>query len=186
MRLAAAYFCVFAALTFGSVHAAAPAQPASHVVKGVDFDELTFGSIHLHKGTYTADDPAITTTIDAFYHGQVTGKTVAVAVLRGELPATGYNASAEAFEVSGGKANHMGNLGDFSYFSEGDGPYPDNWIYVSFADNKLYADVWNHDHRCDKRHDWVVSTYTIRNNQLLRMNTLRHHRKGIPVECRPA
>ncbi len=185
MRFAAAVVFVFAsAFALGAVTRAAP--PSSHSVNGVDFDELTFGSIHLHKGTYTADDPAITTTIDNFYHGQVAGKTVAVAVLRGELPATGYNASAEAFEVSGGKANHLADLGDFSYFSEGDGPYPDNWIYVSFADNKLYADVWNHDHRCDKLHDWVVSTYTMKNDHLLRINTLRHHRKGTPVECKPA
>jgi len=180
MRFAAA--CVFAFVVSFGLGAMTLAAP-SHIVNGVDFDELTFGSIHLHKGTYTADDPRITTTIDSFYHGQVAGKTLAVAVLRGELPATGYNASAEAFEVSGGKANHLASLGDFSYYSEGDGPYPDNWIYVSFVGGKLYADVWNHDHRCDKLHDWVVSTYTVKNNRLLRINVLRHHRRGVPVEC---
>ena len=185
MRFAAALFAVVAPLfATSSFTVSSAAQPSSHTVNGFDFDELKFGSIHLHKGTYTADDPAITTTIDSFYHGQVAGKQVAVVVLRGELPATGYNASAEAFEVSHGKATHLGGLGDFSYYTEGDGPYPDNWVYISFADNKLYADVWNHDHRCDKNHDWVVTTYTIRGSKLQRINTLRHHRAGMPVECR--
>jgi hypothetical protein len=186
MRLVTAAVLVFAT-AFGlgaALTIAAPAQPASHIVNGVDFDELSFGKIHLHKGTYTADDPRITTTIDSFYHGQVAGKTLAVVVLRDELPATGYDESAEMFEVNAGKANHLSSLGDFSFYSEGDGPYPDNWIYVSFADNKLYADVWDHGHRCDKRHDWVASTYTIRGSKLQRIDVLRHHRKGLPVDCR--
>ncbi len=187
MRFAAAVVFVLASLlTLNSVPAAVPAQSLSHTVNGFDFDELTLGSIHLHKGTYTADDPRITTSSDNFYHGRVAGQTLAVVVLRDELPATGFNASAQAFGVLDGKASHLGNLGDFSYYSEGDGPYPGNWIYVMFAENKLYTDVWNHDHRCDKRHDWVVSTYTMKNNRLVRINRLRHHRKGITVECRPA
>lgn len=184
MRLAAASVCILATLLTLNPTRAAADKSGPHTVNGVNFDELTFGSIRLHNGTYSAPDPPITTSIDSFYHGQVSGKTAAVVVFRDELPATGYNARAEAFEVSRGRANHLGALGEFSYYTDGDGPYPDNWIYVSFADNRLYADVWDHGHRCDKNHDWVASTYTIRGGKLRRINVLRHHRKGIPVECR--
>jgi len=184
MRFFAALLYVLASLfALGSVSGIATAASSAHTVNGVDFDELTFGAIHLHQGTYTADDPHITTTIDSFYHGRLAGKAVVVVVLRDELPATGFNASAEAFEASGGKAMHLAKLGDFSFYSEGDGPYPGNWIYVSFADNRLYADVWDHGHRCDKHHDWVVSTYAMHGSQLQRVSVLRHHRKGVPLEC---
>jgi tetratricopeptide (TPR) repeat protein len=163
--------------------AAAPA-PKSHVVGGVNFDEIDLGGgVRLHHGTFTAQDPAITTTLQSLFSGQVAGKTVAVTVLHYELPATGYNEGTQVFEVAGGQAKRLGSIGEFSFFSDS-GPYPKgSWVYVSFADGRLYADVWNEQKRCDKNHDWTSSTYTIRGGKLVRLYALPHHRSGVSVAC---
>jgi tetratricopeptide (TPR) repeat protein len=163
---------------------AASAAPKSHVVDGVNFDEIDLGGgVRLHHGTFTAQDPAITTTLRSLFSGQVAGKTVAVGVLHYELPATGYNEGTQVFEVVGGQAKRLGSVGEFSYFNDS-GPYPKgSWIYVSFADGRLYADVWNAQKRCDKNHDWTSSTYTVRGDKLVRLYALPHHRSGVPVAC---
>lgn len=156
----------------------------THVVGGVNFDEIDLGGgVHLHHGTYTAQDPHITTSLQSVFSGRVAGKTVAVLLLQYELPATGYNEGAQAFEVAGGHAKALGSVGEFSYFNDS-GPYPKNgWIFVSFAGGKLYADVWNAAKRCDKNHDWVSSTYTIRGDKLVRVYQLAHHRSSVPIAC---
>lgn len=58
-------------------------------------------------------------------------------------------------------------------------PWPGGWIHVSYADGKLYADVWDYAHQCDARRDWVVTTYTMRDGRLAALNTMRHHRAGV-------
>jgi tetratricopeptide (TPR) repeat protein len=163
--------------------AGAPALK-SHIVGGVNFDEIDLGGgVRLHGGTFTAQDPAITTTLQSLFSGQVAGKTVAVALLHYELPATGYNEGTQVFQVASGQAKRLGSVGEFSYFNDS-GPYPkDSWIYVSFAAGRLYADVWNEQKRCDKNHDWTSSTYTIRGDKLVRLYVLPHHRSGVPVAC---
>lgn len=49
-------------------------------------------------------------------------------------------------------------------------PYPGNWIHVSFANGKLYADVWQGNDL------WVAATYTVRNGKLVALDRLRHKR----------
>ncbi len=156
----------------------------SHVVGGVTFDEIDLGGgVHLHHGTYTAQDPHITTSLQSVFSGRVAGKTVAGLLLHYELPATGYDEGAQAFEVTGGHAKPLGDVGEFSYFNDS-GPYPKSgWIFVSFTGGKLYADVWNEQKRCDKNHDWVSSTYTIRGDKLVRVYQLAHHRSAVPIAC---
>lgn len=163
--------------------AAAPASK-SHVVGGVNFDELDLGGgVRLHHGSFTAQDPAITTTLQSLFSGRVAGKTVAVALLHYELPATGYNEGTQVFEVAGGRARSLGSIGEFAFFNDS-GPYPKgSWIYVSFSGGRLYADVWNAQNRCDKNRDWVSSSYTIRGDKLVRLNAMPHHRAGVAVAC---
>jgi tetratricopeptide (TPR) repeat protein len=174
----------FAAAAFLWLLLAASAAPKSHVVGGVNFDEIDLGGgVRLHNGTFTAQDPAITTTLQSLLSGQVAGKTVAVAVLHYELPATGYNEGTQVFEVAGGQAKRLGSVGEFSYFSDS-GPYPKNgWIYVNFTGGRLYADVWNAQKACDRNHDWTSSTYTVRGDKLVRLYALAHQRSGVPVAC---
>lgn len=157
--------------------------PKSHIVGGVNFDELDLGGGHrLHNGTYTQDEPHIVTTLEGLYDGEVAGKTVAVALFRNELPATGYDASIEAYEVANGRATSLGTIGEFNFF-EDSGPYPDRWFYLNFSGGRLYADVWNAETRCDKKHDWIASTYTVRDDKLVLINQLRHHRGSLPFAC---
>lgn len=182
-----ATFMRVAAAAFVWLLLAAAAAPKSHVVGGVNFDEIDLGGgVRLHHGTFTAQDPAITTSLKSLFAGQVAGKTVAVALLHYELPATGYNEGTQVFAVAGGQAKRLGSIGEFAFFNDG-GPYPkDNWIYISFADGRLYADVWNAQKRCDKNRDWTSSTYTIRGGKLVRVYALAHHRSGVPVACAEA
>jgi tetratricopeptide (TPR) repeat protein len=166
---------------------AAAAAPTRHVVAGVNFDEIDLGGgVRLHHGTFTAQDPAITTTLQSLFSGQVAGKTVAVALLHDELPATGYNEETQVFEVAGGRAKRLGSVGEFAFFNDS-GPYPKgSWIYLSFTGGRLYADVWNAQARCDKNRDWVSSTYTIRSDKLVRLNAMPHHRSDVAVACAEA
>ncbi|HEV2262784.1 MAG TPA: tetratricopeptide repeat protein [Candidatus Rubrimentiphilum sp.] len=155
----------------------------SHIVGGVNFDELDLGNGHrLHHGTYTQDDPNITTTLQDVFHGAVDGKVVAVVFFHDELPATGYDESITAFQVENGHAKTLGSIGEFSYYNDS-GPYPDKWFYVNFSGGLLYADVWNAETRCDKKHDWIASTYAIRAGKWMRINQLRHHRDSLPFAC---
>mgnify|MGYP001428882307 CR=1 FL=1 len=173
-----------AAIAFVWLLLAAAAAPKSHVVGGVNFDEIDLGGgVRLRHGTFTAQDPVITTTLQSLFSGQVAGKTVAVALLHYELPVTGYNEGTEVFAVAGGRAMRLGSIGAFAFFNDS-GPYPkDNWIYVSFAGGRLHADVWNPQKRCDKNHDWTSSAYTIRGGTLSRVYALPHHRSGVPIAC---
>lgn len=166
--------------------AVAPA-PKSHIVGGVNFDEIDLGGgVRLHHGSFTAQDPAITTTLERLFSGMVEGKRVAVALLHYELPATGYNEGTELFEVADGRARRLGSIGEFEFFNDS-GPYPNGpWLYVNFSGGRLYADVWNAQARCDKNRDWVSSTYTIRNDKLVRLNAMPHHRRGVAMACAQA
>ena len=89
---------------------------------------------------------------------------------------------AHAFLIAGGHATWLRELGGFAYFNDS-GPGVDPWILVSFRNDRLYADVWNTQTRCERNHDWLVTTYTMRAGMLEPIGRLAHHRPEVPVDC---
>ena len=154
------------------------------VVNGVDFDELTFRSMRFHRGVHAGTpDYEVDTKVMEVMSGRVGGRTVAVAWYRYVPPATGYSETVEAFLVEGGKATWLATLGEFAYFNDS-GPGVDPWILVSFAGDKLVADVWNISTRCNPKRDWIVTSYTVQNAKLRPAGRVAHHRAELAVDCR--
>jgi tetratricopeptide (TPR) repeat protein len=153
------------------------------VVDGVDFDEVTFNSMRLHRGMHpgNATHPTETKLMEVA-SGRVGGRTLAVARYRYVPPATGYSESAETFLVQGGKAIWLATLGDFHYFNDS-GPGVDPWILISFGGNSLLVDVWNSLTRCNPQGDWIATSYAVRDERLRALNRVVHHRVELAVDC---
>ena len=160
----------------------------SHIAWGFNFDELHYTSgskvIQFHNGRY--EDPQgdlpSTRSIEGVIPGVLSGSHVAVVLERGEGPG-GYDESADVYRIEGGKATDIGGAGDIAFFQTGTGPWPegDNWYAFRFSQGRLYADIWHYETRCDRRRDWIVTTYALRSRKLVAVNKLFHHRAGAPV-----
>jgi hypothetical protein len=182
VRALAAHALVVALLLLASVGATAP---TGFVVGGVDLAEASFpssyGTVHLHNGQWDNGDwPDL--HLEEVVSGAVGTRTVAIARIRYELPATGFDASAEAFVIQGGSAVWLGQVGSYAYFSD-TGPYVKTWYVASFAGDRFFVDRWDSTQQCDPRADWVLTTYTVRGTTLVTLARAHHHRAGTPVAC---
>jgi lipoprotein NlpI len=154
-----------------------------HVVDGVDLDEVAFNGMRFHHGHHSGNaDNEEDTDLITVSAGRVGGRIVAVGRFRFTPPATGFSDEAHAFLIAGGHATWLRKLGGFAYFNDS-GPGVDPWILVSFRNDRLYADVWNTQTRCERNHDWLVTTYTMRAGMLEPIGRLAHHRPEVPVDC---
>lgn len=163
--------------------------PASHVAFGFNFDELRYIDtarnkkvIQFHNGHY--DDPygdlPSTIDIEDVIPGRLSGAAVAIVVQRGEGPG-GYDEWADVFQIVGRSVKSLGTIGSFDFLNTGEGPQPDTWSAFRFRNNRLYADIWNREKACDRRHDWVATTYEWRSGKLVAVNKLLHHRANAPI-----
>ncbi len=154
-----------------------------HVVDGVDLDEVAFNGMRFHHGHHSGTaDNEVDTDLITVSAGRVGGRVVAVGRFRFTPPATGFSDETHAFLIAGGHARWLRRLGGFDYFNDS-GPGVDPWILVSFRNDRLYADVWNVETRCDRNHDWIKTTYTMRAGMLKPIGRLAHHRPEVPVDC---
>jgi hypothetical protein len=165
---------------------------SSKVVGGVDFANLKYTNgpgncttARMHDGSAADTTGEYTAEIQDLFTGIVSGRTVAIIILRCEYNGHGFDSQAQLFEVSSGKPKRLGILGEGGMASSDSPfpPWPGGWIHVSFINGRLYADVWDTSHRCDSHRDWISSTYTIRDERLALLNKQSHHRKGIPPAC---
>jgi len=165
---------------------------SSNVVDGVDFANLTYvngpgncKTAHMRDGRDADPSGEYDAEIQDVFAGRLAGRRVAVVILRCEYNGHGFDSQAQLFAIDSGKARRLGILGDGGMASSDSPlpPWPGGWIHISFADDKLYADVWDSDRRCDPHRDWVSSTYAIRDGILTVLSTLAHHRAGLPVTC---
>ena len=95
---------------------------------------------------------------------------------------------ARLFEIAHGIAKEIVAFDGFTgQGGEGfaDGPFPDRWIYTSYKDGRLYVDMWNQDKRCNRKSDWIASTYADRNGKVVQIFRELHHRAGLPRYCNP-
>src|SRR5665213_2323724 len=99
-----------------------------------------------HSGNADNEEDTDLITVSA---GWVGGRIVAVGRFRFTPPATGFSDEAHAFLIAGGHATWLRELGGFAYFNDS-GPGVDPWILVSFRNDRLYADVWNTQTRCER------------------------------------
>lgn len=167
---------------------AASTARTAHVAWGFDFDELRYMSgskvIQFHNGQF--EDPQgdlpSTRSIEGVFAGTLSGSHLAVVLERGEGPG-GFDESADVYLIAGGKATDIAGVGDISFFQTGTGPWPqdDNWYAFRFSQGRLYADIWHYETRCDRKRDWIVTTYELRLGKLKAINRLYHHRTGAPV-----
>lgn len=162
-------------------------------VGDVNFDDFTYAGgpgncthVTLRDGTATGSEDEYEAYVQDLFAGTVSGVSVAVVVLRCEYHGHGFDASAQAFSVAGGKATKIGTVGDGGMTSADSAfpPWPGGWIHVSFRDGLLYADVWDRAQACSRSADWVSTAYAVRGGRLVAVNTMRHHRTGLhAVAC---
>lgn len=154
-----------------------------HVVDGVDLDEVAFNGMRFHHGHHSGNaDNEVDADLVTVSAGRVGGRVVAVGRFRFSPPATGFSDETHAFLIAAGHATWLRKLGDFAYFNDA-GPGVNPWFLVSFRNDRLYADVWNRETRCDRKHDWLVTSYTMRAGMLQPIDRLAHHRPEVPVDC---
>ena len=154
-----------------------------HVVDGVDLDEVAFNGMRFHRGHHAGNaNNEVDFDLVTVSAGRVGGRVVAVGRFRFTPPATGFSDETHAFLIAGGHATWLRKLGDFAYFNDS-GPGIDPWFLVSFRNERLYADVWDRESQCNRNHDWVVTTYTLRAGRLVPIGRLAHHRPEVPVDC---
>lgn len=155
------------------------------VVGSVDLGKLTYGNGPGNCKTVPSTGDGYQGYVDEAFSGNVAGQLVAVAILRCEYNGHGFDSQAQLFAIEGGKARRLGILGSGGMMSSDSPlpPWPGGWIHLSFADGKLYVDLWDYAHRCDATRDWASSTYTVRDGKLVLEGVLGHHRHGIGVAC---
>lgn len=179
------YFKVLAAVVAIATLSARVAQAADHphTAYGFDFDEVRRyeagkkAFVQFHRGT-TGGEYAW--EIQDVRQGTLGGKSVALVIEHQDGPG-GYNEAAYLYLVSGNHVRLLGGLGDFSYFSTGDGPQPQSWSAYTFSQERLYADMFSRETECDPKRDWLVTTYELRSGKLIAVDKLYHHRSGMPV-----
>lgn len=164
----------------------------SHTVGGVNFDEFSYVDtarnnkvIKFHAGHFEDPQGDLPSTIDVedVVPGRLDGKTVAVVLQRGEGPG-GYDEWADLFEIAGNRARNLGSVGSFDFYQTGEGPQPQSWYAFHFSKNRLFADIWNREARCDRHRDWLVTTYELHSGKLVAVNKMAHHRAGAPLPKR--
>lgn len=140
------------------------------IVAGVDFDDVG----------YSGPADCTRRQVANLFAGAVSGVSVAVVMLRCDY-ADGFDTEAQVFRIVGANATKIGTLGESGMTSNGSvfPPPPGGWIYISFRDGVLYADVWDRTRACSDNGDWTSTAYAVRSEKLVALSTLRHHRKGL-------
>jgi len=167
---------------------------AGHIVGGVNFDEMTYtegpcsGVSHMHLGKY--DDPQEDQHADVedVASGTIGGVLAAVVTLHCSAHAVYDSYEARLYEIAGGAAKQIAAIDGYdAQGGEGfdNGPFPDQWIATSFTGGRLYVDTWQQKKRCDRRHDWLSTTYADRNGKITRIFHEAHHRTGQALYCNP-
>lgn len=154
------------------------------IVGGVNFGAIKYTRGPGNCSTVPSSGDGYEGTVEDVFSGLVAGQRVAVAILRCEYNGHGFDQTAQAFSVGGGKATSLGTLGRGGMGASDSPmpPMPGGWFHVSFLNGRLYTDVWSME-KCKAAGGWVSSAYTMRAGKLVLLGATRHHRQGIDPVC---